>query len=221
MQIDSPEAGTSFEAALALRQRWSLGFASRVTDEYRRFLYLAAIAGVEVTPSQYVDEAWHLHLALPHYREIMCGKILGRPLDHRPGTGTPEDEARCERQYEQTLALYERIFEEPAPGDVWPRPAAPEEVEVGWWDDAKRPIVFAAAGAGLLAGFAAHSVGAWSLGNVILGVAFVLGVAGLFEADAGRRRRGNGGGGGSCGGDGASGCCASCGGGCGGGCGGD
>jgi hypothetical protein len=128
MQIELPGSSTRFEEALAEQQGWTLDFAERVTDEYCGFLYLAATAGSEVTPSRAVDEAWHLHLTLPHYREVLCERILGRPLDHNPGTGEPEDEARYRLQYEETLALYERVFGEPPPADVWPR-ATPEEEE--------------------------------------------------------------------------------------------
>src|SRR5687768_11467205 len=55
MPIDPPEPASRFEDALASQQGWTGRFADRVTDEYRRFLYLAATAGFEVTPSQAVD----------------------------------------------------------------------------------------------------------------------------------------------------------------------
>lgn len=222
MPIDPPPGETSFDEALAGRQHWNLGFAERVTDEYRRFLYLAAVAGFEVTPSKFVDESWHLHLLLPHYREILCGKILGRPLDHRPGTGTREDDARCARQYEQTLALYERTFGVPAPGDIWPRPASPREWAVRWWTGNGRLLGNGIAALALFAGFAAKALGMHGLGNVFVGAGIVLGLV-SFPLEAltgvGRRRKGAAG----CGGGadfGTDSCGASCGGGCGGGCGG-
>jgi hypothetical protein len=223
MRIETPAPGTAFEAALAARQGWSPRFAGRVAQEYRRFLYLAAIAGVEVTPSQFVDEAWHLHLELPHYGEILCGRILGRPLEHRPGTGTAEDDARCARQYEQTLALYERIFGEPPPDDIWPRPF--EEAE-------SRPalgrgrIGAATVAAGLVAALAVPAAGSPALAPVLVIGAAIVGLI-LFPMEkltgVGGRRRDGAGCGGSCGGGGGgdSSCGASCGGGCGGGCGGD
>lgn len=129
MQIEEPGTGRRFEAVLAERQGWTLEFAERVADEYCGFLYLAATAGFEVTPSNAVDQAWHLHLEWPHYREILCDRIIGRPLEHRPGTGEPEDEARYQVQYQETLALYEQVFGKPPPEDVWPRPEAVAEDE--------------------------------------------------------------------------------------------
>ncbi|MET1111065.1 MAG: hypothetical protein ABWX67_06000 [Allosphingosinicella sp.] len=130
MQITLPGYTTRFEEALAEQQGWPRRFANRVTDEYRRFLYLAATAGSEVTPSQAVDEAWHLHLTFPHYREELCERILGHPLEHRPGTGEPEDEERYQVQYEETLALYERVFGRGPPRDIWPPAAVEDEDEI-------------------------------------------------------------------------------------------
>jgi hypothetical protein len=221
MRIDPPEPGTDFEAALAALMGWNVRFATRVTDEYRRFLYLAAVARAEVTPSQFVDEAWHLHLSLPHYRDVLCGRILGRPLEHRPSTGTADDDARCARQYEETLALYERLFEEPAPEDIWPRPLEAEErgplVP-------RRRIAYAAVTAGIVAALASAAAGSAALTPLLVIGAAAVGLI-LFPLDVltgvQQRRRGGGcgSGGGGCGGGGD--CGSSCGGGCGGGCGGD
>ncbi len=219
MPIEPPEAGTRFELALAMKLGWNVGFAERVTREYRRFLYLAATAGFEVTPSQYVDEAWHLHLASPHYRDVLCNRILERPLEHRPGNGTPEDDARCARQYEETLALYERVFEEPAPPEIWPRPAGPGELEDEWWDLYGPAIGKGVALLSFFAGFWAYLSGGKEFGTALVMGGILLGVISFQN----RRRRRNGGDwGADCGGgggsDGGSDCGSSCGGG---GCGGD
>lgn len=220
MTIEPPDPGIRFEQGLARRQGWNVRFAERVTHEYRRFLYLAATAGFEVTPSLAVDEAWHLHLRLPHYREVLCGRILGRPLDHLPGTGTAEDDARCAGQYEETLALYERVFGKPAPRDIWPRPDGAEEGDLE-----RRPVRavgLSFAVAGLIAGLSTIALGMPTLGAWLLIGSFLLGLVCFpFQAMVGvmRRRNGSAGCGGGCGAgsDGGSGCCASCGGGCGGG----
>lgn len=127
MRIPVPGTVAGFEESLAERQGWTVGFAERVFAEYRRFLYLAATSGSEVTPSRTVDEAWHLHLDCPHYREVLCGQILRRPLDHRPATGMPGEQQRHERQYEATVELYERAFLKPPPSDIWPSPRTSRE----------------------------------------------------------------------------------------------
>ena len=161
MRIEAPD-GSRFEEALARENGWSVAFAERVADEYCGFLYLAATAGFEVTPSQTVDQAWHLHLSWPHYREILCGRIVGRPIEHRPATGEPEDEARCLRQYEETLALYERVFGKPPPADIWPDPRSDEEAEdedLAARRRRGRRLGFQVAGGSALVAAAAQSLG--------------------------------------------------------------
>ena len=214
MQIQLPGGATRFEEALAEQQAWPLRFASRVTDEYRRFLYLAATAGSEVTPSQAVDEAWHLHLTLPHYREMLVGQILGRPLDHRPGTGEPEDDERCRRQYEETLASYEQVFGQAPPRDIWPRPGVEGEEEErapGWRKrrrDNRRLALASLAGGVVALPFAPAAV---PITLFVGALVFFL----LSQPANAMRGNGSAGCGGSCGGGSASSgddCGASCGG---------
>jgi hypothetical protein len=130
MRIEQP-GSRRFEEALAAKTRWELPFAERVVNEYRRFLYLAATVPFEVTPSQAVDEAWHLHLAYSrHYWDVLCARILQRPLHHVPGSGDSADEARFAAQYRDTLTLYQDMFGYPPPADIWPGSAAvPPEPE--------------------------------------------------------------------------------------------
>lgn len=226
MQIELPGTGKSFEQTLAEKQGWTLDFAERVTDEYCGFLYLAATAGFEVTPSQAVDEAWHLHLTLPHYREVLCQRLLGRTLDHRPGTGEPEEEERYRRQYEETLALYERVFGKPPPGDIWPRPALEdEEQDLQPARERGRRIGRGFGVAGLAGGLAAALFGDFVLAIVLIAVAVVFLLLSR-PATAARRGDNAAGCGSTCGGGSSSSgddCAASCGGGScgGGGCGGD
>ncbi len=228
MQIKVPGTAARFEEVLAERQGWPIAFAERVTDEYCGFLYLAATAGFEVTPSKAVDEAWHLHLALPHYRDVLCERILGRPLEHRPATGEPEDEERCRVQYEETLALYERVFAKPPPADIWPGPGSREEEAspAGWEQGrrASRRLAFLS----LIGSVAALPFGAPLVAVGLLGSALVFYL--LSQPTIASAKGGSAGCGGSCGGGSASSgddcggsCGASCGGGScgGGGCGGD
>ncbi|MEZ6192343.1 MAG: hypothetical protein R3C45_13785 [Phycisphaerales bacterium] len=51
-----------------------------MVNEYRRFCYLAIAAGHTVTPSDEVDQAWHLHLLYTRdYWEDFCPNVLGTP----------------------------------------------------------------------------------------------------------------------------------------------
>jgi hypothetical protein len=79
--IGDPEASLGFAQRLARDSNWSLAFARRVIEEYKKFLFLAMEAGHPVTPSDEVDQAWHLHLVYTEsYWNELCRDILPRPL---------------------------------------------------------------------------------------------------------------------------------------------
>ncbi len=91
----------SFWARLASENGWSMSFAARAISEYRRFLYLAVVAGHQVSPSDDVDQVWHLHLLYTESYWNSCAAtcslcrctITRRPAGHlnarssTPGTG--------------------------------------------------------------------------------------------------------------------------------------
>lgn len=123
-QFDPPGVELTFERRLARENGWSREFARRVVGEYRRFVLLAMEAGHVVTPSEEVDQAWHLHLIYTRsYWEGLCREVLGRPLHHGPTQGGSSEQAKYIDCYEQTLASYKRLFGEQPPADIWP-PAA-------------------------------------------------------------------------------------------------
>ena len=61
-QFDEGPAVFPFAARLARDNGWSAGFAARVVTEYRRFVFLTVAVGHPVSPSDQVDQVWHLHL---------------------------------------------------------------------------------------------------------------------------------------------------------------
>lgn len=121
--VDEPGAQLSFVRRLARENRWSVAYAQRVFDEYKRFVFLAVVAGHKVTPSDEVDQAWHLHLAYTEsYWTEMCGKLLGQPLHHGPTKGGQQEDDKYFDWYGRTLESYERIFGHKPPTDIWPSP---------------------------------------------------------------------------------------------------
>lgn len=76
--IDGPQRpgerpAFAFADRLARENGWSLGFAERVVVEYKKFVFLCMTAGHPCTPSEHVDQAWHLHLAYTRsYWTRMC-----------------------------------------------------------------------------------------------------------------------------------------------------
>ena len=118
------DAALSFGDRLARENGWTRDFTEAVISEYRRFLYLVAIADGALTPSDQVDQAWHLHLSYTEsYWRQLCREILGFELHHVPTQGGPAEQARYRRQYAHTLAFYKEVFGESPPPVIWP----PEE----------------------------------------------------------------------------------------------
>ncbi|WP_128892856.1 hypothetical protein [Erythrobacter sp. HKB08] len=120
-EIGPEQATLSFRDRLARENRWDSAFADRVIGEYKRFCYLARTAGHEVTPSDAVDQAWHLHLTYSRdYWQRFCPEVLGAELHHGPTAGGQAERTRYYDQYAATLKSYEDAFGEPPPADIWP-----------------------------------------------------------------------------------------------------
>lgn len=232
LEIDPPGAALRFSDRLARENGWAGRHAARVVREYRRFLFLAASGQRAVTPSDAVDQAWHLHLAYTRsYWEDLCGTILGRPLHHGATAGGEAEDDRYREQYAATLAAYRAAFGEDAPGDIWP---GVEERFAGRFERVDRsrswvvpkvplaPLAAAPllAGCVALAANAAGSSGSAMAGYIMFGV-MVAAIAAIAiqsaRADPKRTDKKDNGcsGGGGCGtGDsGSSGCGSGCGGG--------
>ncbi|KVR15135.1 hypothetical protein WK13_11820 [Burkholderia ubonensis] len=122
---DAPDALLPYSRRLAEAEHWPYAHALAVIDEYKRFAFLAQAAGHPVTPSHAVDAAWHLHLQYTReYWSVFCADVLRAPLHHVPGAGAPDEAAKYEQQYRQTLDSYRRLFGCEPPAAIWPRPAA-------------------------------------------------------------------------------------------------
>ena len=126
--FDAGAAAFPFWSRLASENGWSPSYAARVITEYRRFLFLAVAAGHPVSPSDHVDQVWHLHLLYTEsYWDRMCRDTLGMPLHHQPTTGGGAERAKFDDWYRRTLESYRRLFHEEPPPDVWP----PAEAHAG------------------------------------------------------------------------------------------
>jgi uncharacterized protein (TIGR04222 family) len=122
-----PSHEIDFLAHLMRANGWSRPFASRAIEEYRKFVFLALVADHQVTPSDQVDQVWHLHLVFSEtYWNDFCPRVLGRPLHHQPTRGGQEERDRFLHLYRATIHTYRQHFGEP-PLDLWP----PAEVRFG------------------------------------------------------------------------------------------
>jgi uncharacterized protein (TIGR04222 family) len=122
-QIDGGSSLHTFEDQLAAENGWSGAFTRRAIEEYRKFLLLAATVGHAVSPSDVVDQVWHLHLLRTRsYWDELCAKVLPQPLHHEPSRGGSEERAKFEAWYANTLESYRRTFACDPPAGIWPVP---------------------------------------------------------------------------------------------------
>jgi hypothetical protein len=118
---DDRESAFTFTQRLARENGWDQQYARRVVEEYKKFMFLAIAAGHTVTPSEQVDQAWHLHLIYTQsYWDFFCGNVLGTPIHHGPTQGGSDEQAKFLDLYEQTKASYMRLLNESPPPDIWP-----------------------------------------------------------------------------------------------------
>jgi uncharacterized protein (TIGR04222 family) len=121
--LDDPRSPQPFSLRLAKENAWGPAFTRRVIEEYRRFAFLAVAAGHPVSPSDAIDQAWHLHLLYTRdYWGEFCPRVLGTSLHHGPARGGAQEQEKLSDWYAKTLSSYRASFGEP-PADIWPEPA--------------------------------------------------------------------------------------------------
>lgn len=96
--------------------------AERHVFELRRFLALCAMNdGPAYGMRGQIDKAWHTFLMFTRDYAEFCQVVAGKFLHHQPNTGSESQSSGLDA-YQRFLADYERVFSEPAPADLWPRP---------------------------------------------------------------------------------------------------
>lgn len=118
--IDDPDSSYTFSMRLARENGWTHGYAKKVVEEYKKFMYLSYLSDTPLTPSDEVDQAWHLHLLYTKsYWEDFCA-LFGKKFHHGPTKGGKEESDKYDEQYQRTLDTYRNTFECTPPVDVWP-----------------------------------------------------------------------------------------------------
>ena len=83
-------------------------------------MFLVCISELPLTPSDQVDQVWHLHLLYTRsYWEDFCPNVLQRVIHHGPTKGGDAERASYRECYERTLTLYLQHFGLP-PENIWP-----------------------------------------------------------------------------------------------------
>jgi hypothetical protein len=120
-ELDDPNSSLTFSERLARENNWKLEFAMDVVEEYKKFIFMICISPTPLTPSDEVDQAWHLHLVYTDsYWNQLCGNILGRRIEHGPTKGGSGEQKKYTELYQNTLTLYQNTFGAEAPQAIWP-----------------------------------------------------------------------------------------------------
>ena len=119
--MDDPVSEFSFTERLARENAWSLEFSSRAVLEYKRFMFLICTTKHPLTPSDQVDQVWHLHLLYTEsYWIDFCQCTVGKNIQHGPTKGGSQEVAKYRDWYEETKKVYATKFGQSPPPDIWP-----------------------------------------------------------------------------------------------------
>ena len=105
-------------------------FTDGVIVEYRRFVFLAMTVEHQVTPSEQVDQVWHLHrkhtvvIGVAYWNDRCVARCLDETVASKKVTtvGGAAQRMHWNDTYSQTLASYRRVFGSEPPSDIWPAP---------------------------------------------------------------------------------------------------
>lgn len=120
-ELDDPQSEFTFSDRLSRENGWTLVFSLRAILEYKKFMFLQTVTDHSLTPSDQVDQVWHLHLLYTHsYWTDFCGNVLKRQIHHGPTKGGLKERTKFTDLYDRTVKLYEQYFHQAPPKDIWP-----------------------------------------------------------------------------------------------------
>ncbi len=120
-EFDLPTANFSFSDRLSRENGWSLYFALQAIQEYKKFMYLIAQSAEPLTPSDQIDQVWHLHLLYTKsYWEDFCKNTIGKEIHHGPTKGGQDERNKYKILYENTKKIYFEVFNQVPPPQLWP-----------------------------------------------------------------------------------------------------
>lgn len=120
-ELDDPQSAYAFSDRLARENGWEPEYTYRVIEEYKKFMFLICFAPHPLTPSDQVDQAWHLHLLYTRsYWDEFCDKVLEKRIHHGPTKGGKDERTKYHNLYELTQQFYQSVFGHAPPADIWP-----------------------------------------------------------------------------------------------------
>jgi hypothetical protein len=119
-EFDDAESGLTFSGRLARENNWSLEYALLVIYEYKKFMFLICMSEEPLTPSDEVDQVWHLHLLYTKlYWEEFCKNTIEKEIHHGPTKGGGDEKLKFTDWYARTFELYKKYFHHKPPEDIW------------------------------------------------------------------------------------------------------
>lgn len=120
-ELDDQDSQLTFTDRLAKENGWTYEFSIRAIVEYKKFIYLICVSEQPITPSDEVDQVWHLHLIYTRsYWKEFCGKTLNREVHHGPTKGGSLEKEKYNDSYNKAFEMYREVFREEPPADIWP-----------------------------------------------------------------------------------------------------
>lgn len=119
--IDDENSNFKFSERLARENNWSIDYSKKVIDEYKKFIFLCCVTKTGVTPSDQVDQAWHLHLTYTKsYWIDFCKNTLEKEIHHNPTKGGESEANKFNDFYSKTKEDYKTLFEKEPLIEIWP-----------------------------------------------------------------------------------------------------
>jgi hypothetical protein len=120
-EIDDDTSSLTFSDRLARENGWTKEFTLRAIEEYKKFMFLICTVDHPLTPSDEVDQVWHLHLLYTQsYWKEFCAVILKKEIHHGPTRGGVKESDKFTDWYSKTLLRYTEKFAYDPPADIWP-----------------------------------------------------------------------------------------------------
>jgi hypothetical protein len=119
-QLDIPGIKFTFSDRVARENGWPKDYTKRVIEEYKKFIFLCCVSDQGITPSDPVDQIWHLHLTYTRsYWIDFCQGTIGKQIHHNPTKGGPEEAKKFNEYYTYLKNLYSLHFGSEPPADIW------------------------------------------------------------------------------------------------------
>ncbi len=120
-KFDDEDSSFKFSHRLARENGWTISYSKNVLEEYKKFIFLCCISKTGVTPSDQVDQAWHLHLTYTKsYWVDLCRETLEKEIHHNPTKGGHSEGKKFDDFYTATIKLYKDKFKADPPKTIWP-----------------------------------------------------------------------------------------------------